>query len=145
MGGIFTNPEVELTYNRALARRRIRHLDRLIATQEVRISEAKRAGGDRSDAKLVLTLAKGADRLKEDRVRAHAALNRIEMALMGHYDNEIAHDVRELAEAINENRDVSSEDSITETEIAETQITMAESAVVAMPEAPKDEILIELE
>lgn len=137
MGSVWSDPEDTLTYNRAVARRRVGQLDRLIAAQEARILSANTATGDRTDAKLLITLGRGSDRLKEERVRAHAVLNKIEMALMGHYENEIAHDVAEMAEDIHQNRAEVSE-PIDETEIEQMRDAQIQSLVTQMslPEAP---------
>lgn len=136
MGSVWSDPEDTLAHHRAVARRRIGQLDRLVAAQEARILAANTASGDRSDAKLLITLHRGSDRLKEERVRAHAVLNKIEMALMGHYENEMAHDVAEMSAAIQENRaDV---EEIEETEIEQMRDAQVQSLITQMslPEAP---------
>lgn len=137
MGSIWSDPEDTLTYNRAVARRRVGQLDRLIAAQEARILTANTSSGDRTDAKLMITLNRGIDRLKEERIRAHAVLNKIEMALMGHYENEIAHDVAEMAADIQMNR-AEDEERIEETEIEQMRDSQIQSMMTQMslPEAP---------
>lgn len=138
MGGVFSDTEYELRVKHAEARMRLRRLDRTIQEQEARLFVAREsATGDRADAKLAVVAQRGLERLKEERARAHALLTDIEVALSGHLENEIAHDVRAMEEEIRGNREAVALE-VSEEEIARAQEAQAEAVAARLPRVPGD-------
>lgn len=137
MGSAFSDPADTLQMNRTLAKRRVGQLERLIANQEEKLLSIKPALGDRAGAAVTIALTRGLERHKADLVRAHTVLNEIETALTRHYENEITHDVRELANEIRRNQAEESQ-AVDEAEIDQFMDSQLQGFTLqsSMPEVP---------
>jgi hypothetical protein len=137
MGNILSDPEYELRTYARQTRVRIYKLERNIKMQEARIFAARESANDASDAALLIILQRGLEKLKSERVRAYAVLNKIEMGIDAHTENEVLHDVKSMVRDIESNRETEERlGEVSDSEIDGMMRDMAGAAVYALPHAP---------
>jgi hypothetical protein len=137
MGNLLSDPEYEMqTYARE-TRMRLRQLDRMISTQQARIFVAREGASDESDARLLVVLENGLDKLKTERVRAYEILNKIELGISAHTENEVIHDVKSMIQDIETIRDESEFVGKIDTKrVNEMMDQMATASTYALPLPP---------